>query len=1066
MLSVVYSNLCPKCGGDLDDGEIIHSTCRKEGSWLCSSSEDADLREFVEFFTNCVGKPRAIQKLWAKRVLRGESFAATAPTGVGKTSFGIAISLFLASKGKRCYLLFPTSLLVNQAVVALENYAKKSGLEVEVGYYHGKMKKEEKEYFLQNARNFSIVVTTTQFLSKHHEELGTFDFIFVDDVDAILKASKNVDRILNLLGFYYDSQQRSWRGEAKGCLMVSTATARKGKKAELFRKLLNFDVGSSRVAVRNIEDVIAGEERLENVAEILEKLGSGGLIFARTAEEAERIYESLKDKFRVGIVTAEKKVDYDRFVKGEVDHLIGTAHYYGTLVRGLDLPERIRFAIFVGCPVFRIRIDDVDSLSPQMLKLLATLYRNIPEIEKLLPKLELHLEEVRRLLKDAVGREKPQVRDVVIRENEIIFPDLRTYIQGSGRTSRLFAGGMTKGASFLFEDDAEILSAFLERAKLYDIDFKSMDELDFESLSKELDESRDRYRRREEFDLIKPALFIVESPTKARQISRFFGKPSIKVLDGAVVYEIPMEKYVLMVTASIGHVVDLVTSRGFHGVEVDGRFVPVYSSIKRCRECSYQFTDDMERCPKCGSREIDDSRQRINALRSLAHDAEFVIIGTDPDTEGEKIAWDLKNLLAGCGEIKRAEFHEVTRRAVLQALNSLREINEDLVKAQVVRRIEDRWIGFVLSQKLWDKFNNRNLSAGRAQTPVLGWVIDRYKNSKEKKSIAIIRDLDITVEHDKEEFELKIRLKGEREEMRNPLSPYTTEAMLSDANRILKLSVRQTMQIAQDLFENGLITYHRTDSTRVSDAGLKVAKDFLGEDFSGRSWGEEGAHECIRPTRALTRDDVQRLIHEGVLMAENLRWEHFALYDLIFRRFMASQCKPFKVRVREYELEFDGRKVEEERIVVAEGRAYELYRSVWVRKELPEGVFKVRAEVRKVPKVQPLTQSEIIQMMKEKGIGRPSTYASIVDRLFSRNYVVEKFGKVIPTKLGVDVYGFLARNYGKFVSEERTRDLESRMDAVERGELDYQQALSDLYDEISGITSVAKEKWVEGKEQN
>ena len=1065
MPDAIYANLCPICGHDLDIEEIKLAVCKSKNGRLCVRKEDKEVDEFVSFFTKCVGKPRAIQKMWAKRILRSESFAATAPTGVGKTSFGVAVSLFLALKGKRCYLIFPTSLLVTQAAETLKEYAEKAGVElslndvesdsdVKIGYYHGKMSKKEKECFLQNLKEFQILVTTTQFLSKHYNELGIFDFIFVDDVDAILKASKNVDRILYLLGFYWDSKNKSWKGEARGCLMVSTATAKKGKKAELFRTLLNFDIGSSRITVRNIEDVAVNDESVERVAEILRKTGIGGIIYARTSEEAEKIYDGLKDEFRVGLVTAGKSKDFEKFAEGQLDYLIGTAHYYGTLVRGLDLPERIRFAVFVGCPSFRVKVEDIDSLKPTMLRVLAIMYRNIPEIERILPKLEKQPElydALKKMLKQVMKEQKPQVKDAVVREGEIIFPDIRTYIQGSGRTSRLFAGGLTKGASFLLEDDPDLLSAFIERAKYYDIEFKTLDKVDFESLVKELDESRERFRRRKEFDLIRPALFIVESPTKARQISRFFGKPSVKVLEGAVVYEVPMQKYVLMVTASIGHVTDLITDRGFHGVIVNGKFVPVYASIKRCRDCGYQFTEERESCPKCGSENIDDSKNRIGALRKLAHDAEFVIIGTDPDTEGEKIAWDLKNLLSGCGEIKRAEFHEVTRKAVLQALESLRDVEENLVKAQIVRRIEDRWIGFTLSQKLWERFNNRNLSAGRAQTPVLGWIIEKYSESRKKKTIAIIRDLDIVLEYGREEFVLNVRLTDEKEELRTPLPPYTTDTMLRDANLILKLSAKQTMQVAQELFENGLITYHRTDSTRVSDAGLRVAREYLGEDFVGREWGEGGAHECIRPTRAVDRDNLQRLVQEGVIIAEGLSWQHFALYDLIFRRFMASQCKPFTVRVRKYVIEYDGRSVEEERVVDAKGRAYELYKSVWVRKEIPTGKFSVKAEVREVPRVLPLTQSEIIQMMKERGIGRPSTYATIVDRLFARNYVNEKYGRVIPTRLGINVFHYLSRNYGKFVSEKRTRDLESRMDAVERGELDYFRALQELYEEIKEI---------------
>ncbi len=1062
-MDAIYANLCPVCGGDLSYDEIEKAVCKRKSFKLCTFPEDRIVEEFFSFFKKCVGEPRAIQKLWARRILRGESFAATAPTGIGKTSFGLAISLFLALKGKKCYLILPTSILVKQAVDTLKKFAERVGIEIGlnepegIGYYHGKLSKEEKEKFFENIKNFKILVTTTQFLSRNFELLKgmTYDFIFVDDVDAVLKASKNVDRILQLLGFYWD---KGWKGTAKGCLMVSTATAKKGKKAELFRQLLNFDVGSSAYGVRNIEDIAVNDESIDLLADILKKLGSGGIVYARSNEEAEKLYELLKDKFRIGIVTAGKTKDFEKFQKCELDYLIGTAYYYGSLVRGLDLPEKIKFCVFYGCPIFRVRVEDIDNASIGVLRVLALIYRDCKEIEKFLPYLrnlerqsDETINELRDVLKSLIERGEKGSKDVVVRKGEIIFPDLRTYIQGSGRTSRLFAGGITKGASFVLEKDPEILSAFLERAKYFDLEFKGLDEVDFEKLKKELEETREKFKRRGEFELIKPALFVVESPTKAKQISRFFGKPSVRVVDNVVVYEIPMEKYVLLITASIGHITDLITDRGFHGVEVNGRFVPIYATIKRCRSCGHQFTEERDSCPRCESTDIDDSRKRIEVLRKLAHDSEFVIIGTDPDSEGEKIAWDIKNLLSGCAKIKRAEFHEVTRRAVLEALENLRDINENLVKAQIVRRIEDRWIGFVLSQKLWDVFNNRNLSAGRAQTPVLGWVINRYKESRKKKKIAIIRDFDLVLEYDKPEFDLEIELIEEKEEERSPLPPYTTDSMLRDANAILKLSARDTMQIAQELFENGVITYHRTDSTRVSDVGLRVAKEYLGEDFVAREWFAEGAHECIRPTRPIDRDTLQRLIQEGVLQIEGFTWKHYALYDLIFRRFMASQCKPFKVLVKKYRISFNGKSVEEERIVNAEGRSYELYKSVWVRKELPTGRFRVKAEIRTIPAVYPYTQSDVIQLMKERGIGRPSTYATIVDRLFMRNYVIEKYGRIIPTKLGIRVFDYLSKNYGSFVSEERTRLLEEKMDAVEKGELDYYKALEELYKEIKAI---------------
>lgn len=1039
-MEVIYENLCPICGKDLTWREINQRFCEFEKRNLCS---EEDIEKFAEFFKKVVGEPREIQRMWAKRVLRGESFALTAPTGIGKTSFGLAISLFLALQGKRCYIIFPTSILVKLAVENLRNYAGKAGVkislnepgEISVGFYHSEVNRDR---FFELLPDFRILITTSQFLAMNFERMKGihFDFIFVDDVDSVLKASKNVERILNLLGL--DT------GKPLGTLVVSTATAKVGRKAELFRKFLNFTIGSSHFYMRNVEDLIV--ENPDSLKELLSRLGTGGIIYARSIEECERIYETLKKDFRVGIVTSKDSKDFELFSKGEIDHLVGTAHYYGTLVRGIDLPERIRFVFFMGCPVFKIKLEEIEKVPLQMLKTLALILREDERVKGLIPKLK-SLEkiegELRSVLKDVLSKGDLNLKDVVIRKGEIIFPDLRTYLQASGRTSRLHAKGITKGASFVYEEDPEVLKAFIERGKYYDLSFKRLNEIDLDKLKKEIDESR---IEKKEFEVIKPALLIVESPTKAKQIARFFGKPSVRFLDSIPVYEIPTDKYLLLITATLGHITDLVINRGFYGV-LDG-FIPVYATIKRCANCNNQFTDE-KICPKCGSREVNDALKRISVLRKLAEETGFVIIGTDPDPEGEKIAWDLKNLL--CGKVLRAEFHEITKRALISALNELRDLNLSLLKAQVVRRIEDRWIGFVLSQKLQEHFGKRNLSAGRAQTPALGWVIDRYNRSRIKKTFAYIPELEIAIETDKKEVELKIELLEDRIEFRPPLPPYTTNSLLFDANTILKLSAVQTMEIAQELFENGLITYHRTDSTRVSEFGMRLAKEYLGEDFRGREWFSEGAHECIRPTRAIDRLTLERLIDEGIIEVEGFKWPHFALYDLIFRRFMASQCADLEVRVKKYRITADGKSFEEERIVDAKGKAYELYKSVWIRKELKEGNFKLNAEIRKVPSAPLLTQADLINLMRERGIGRPSTYAVIIEKLFKRHYVVEKNGRLIPTKDGISVYDFLVSNYYPYISEERTKLLEEKMDAIENGKIDYLSALKELYEEISQI---------------
>jgi reverse gyrase len=1034
---LIYENLCPVCGGDLSFEEIERGICLNKKTRICEESE----LEFEKFFEKCVAPLREIQRMWAKRILRGESFSLVAPTGIGKTSFGLVMSLFLAKKRKKSYVIFPTSLLVKQAVETLKNFAGKVGMEIglnevkdfSVGFYHSEV---EREGFFENLHNFDILITTSQFLAKNFDKLEglKFDFVFVDDVDSVLKASRNIERILKLL----DLEKK------KSVLVVSTATAKVGRKAELFRRYLNFSIGSSQFFLRNIEDVIANGTSIE---ELLEKLGDGGIIYARSLEECEELKERLRE-FKVGIVTSKNLKDFEAFLKGEVKHLIGTAHHYGALVRGLDLPEKIKFAIFTGCPAYRVRVEDLEKVSPSVLRILVHFYKDDERIAKYVPKLrfiEKIAGEVRGALKEVMSEREANVRDAVVRKGEIIFPDVRTYLQASGRTSRLTVNGLTKGASFLFEGDNQLLNAFIERAKFFDINFRDISEIDLDFLKREIEESR---KKKRELDLIRPALFIVESPTKAKQIARFFGRPGIRMVDSVPVYEVPTEKYLLLITSTLGHLTDLVTNRGFHGVE---GFTPIYTTIKRCRKCGNQFTESV--CPRCRSEVYEDSYRIISSLRKVAEEAEIIIVGTDPDAEGEKIGWDLRCLL--CGEIKRAEFHEVTKRAILEALNNLKLPNLNLVKAQIVRRIEDRWIGFELSQKLQNHFGKKNLSAGRAQTPALGWIIERYRDSRRKRSIAVFPDYEISLELEtgEKELELKIELLEDRIEKRTPFPPYTTNSLLFDANMILKMSAKQTMQIAQELFENGLITYHRTDSTRVSEVGMAIAREYLKDDFQGREWFSEGAHECIRPTRAVDRNTLERLIDEGILVVEGFRWPHFALYDLIFRRFMASQCKEFTVRVKKYRISVAGKTFDEERIVSAEGRAYELFKSVWVKKDLAPGIHRAKVEIRKVPVSPLLSQADLIRMMKERGIGRPSTYSVILDKLFARGYIFEKNGKLIPTKEGIKVYEYLIENYERFISEARTRNLEEKMDAIERGEVDYLEALKELYEEIKIVSS-------------
>ena len=330
---------------------------------------------------------------------------------------------------------------------------------------------------------------------------------------------------------------------------------------------------------------------------------------------------------------------------------------------------------------------------------------------------------------------------------------------------------------------------------------------------------------------------------------------------------------------------------------------------------------------------------------------------------------------------------------------------------------------------------------------MLGWVIARFDESRKRKKAWFIRGTNVQVPW---RIDVKVLSELLREEERErTVPPYTTDTVLRDASAILHLGSRDAMRILQDLFEKGLITYHRTDSTHVSDAGLNVARMYLRDDFVPRHWGAEGAHECIRPTRPLSADDLRLYLKEGALRYE-LDEDSLRVYDLIFRRFMASQTY-WREKVRTYRFSKDGSDVECECVVEAEGRGYELYPyPTKIHDDPGEGEILLRIEERIIsPK--PFTQGELIGEMKSRGIGRPSTYATIIDKLFLRRYVIEKKGYLIPTQLGRRVHRFLMSRYSEFLSEERTRSLEEKMMKVERGERDYFELLRELYGEMRNI---------------
>ncbi|HDJ96785.1 MAG TPA: reverse gyrase, partial [Candidatus Aenigmarchaeota archaeon] len=452
-----------------------------------------------------------------------------------------------------------------------------------------------------------------------------------------------------------------------------------------------------------------------------------------------------------------------------------------------------------------------------------------------------------------------------------------------------------------------------------------------------------------------------------------------------------------------------------------------------------------------------------------AQEVDEVFVATDPDVEGWKIAWDIYLLLSPyVDKIWRMEFHEVTRHAIEEGIKNRGKMDERVFEAQIVRRVEDRWIGFTLSKILWKKFKNCKLSAGRVQTPVLGWIIDREKEFKRSRtkfsSIRLENGINFVVEgFYKPSFVVVKDVKIKETEI-DPKPPYTTDEMIKDASQYLGFSANYTMKLAQDLFETSIITYHRTDSTHVSNVGIRVAKNYIEEEigrdyFKPRNWKAVGAHECIRPIRSIDATRLVKLLKDGVITTvKPLSKHHIQLYDLIFRRFIASQMKAAKIVMESVKIKvFD-------KVFDIEGYI-ELKSDGWTKllplsiKRLPKMRVgqKLRVETVKqwiAPKVALFTEGDVVALMKKKEIGRPSTYAKIVTTLIERGYVtktkVKK--KLIATILGIKVYKFLSTNFSNLVSEERTRELEKRMDMVETGEVDYQEILKEIFNEVRKIS--------------
>ena len=551
-----------------------------------------------------------------------------------------------------------------------------------------------------------------------------------------------------------------------------------------------------------------------------------------------------------------------------------------------------------------------------------------------------------------------------------------------------------------------------------------------------------------------PDLVIVESPSKAKTIGKYLGPD-------------------FLVKACMGHLRDLPKST--MGVDLEHDFTPEYIPMKEKAEL-------------------------IKELKKAAETAGTVYLATDPDREGEAISWHIKELL-GLPENKtrRVTFNEITKGVVTKAIEQPRDIDLDLVDAQQARRILDRIVGYQLSPLLWRKIR-RGLSAGRVQSVATRLVVEReneirafvpeeywsldvtlecldkqgrfeahYHGENGKKQVLANEEQTVAVLNDVQGQNFNVREIKTAEKRRSPAPPFITSTLQQEASRKLNMTPKRTMAIAQQLYEGvdisghgtvGLITYMRTDSLRLSEEALSAAESYVkeryGKDYhpgTPRRFKTKGAaqdaHEAIRPS------DV-RLDPETV--QADLNRDQFRLYKLIWSRFVASQmsnavydtatieteCKGHTFRSNHQSLRFSGFLA-----IYEEGRDDESEEKLDALPALREGE-QVR-HVESQPEqhfTQPparYTEATLVKAMEEKGVGRPSTYASIVSTIQDREYVVKKDKKLEPTPLGEVVTQLMLDRFNDVIDVEFTAGMENKLDEVEAGKLPYKQVLRDFY---------------------
>ena len=561
-------------------------------------------------------------------------------------------------------------------------------------------------------------------------------------------------------------------------------------------------------------------------------------------------------------------------------------------------------------------------------------------------------------------------------------------------------------------------------------------------------------------------LVIVESPAKVKTIQKFLGSQ----------YE---------VMASNGHVRDLPKSQ--LGFDETNDYEPKYITIR-------------------GKGEL------LAKLRKEAKQADRVYLATDPDREGEAISWHLKQALKlDDDKARRITFNEITKNAVKASIKAPREIDENLVNAQQVRRMLDRMVGYRISPLLWAKVK-RGLSAGRVQSVALRMICDResqidafvpeeywtldaalacpgerkplmahfYGKGREKLNITGQEELNRIMEEIKgQPFVIEDLKEGER--IKNPPLPFTTSTLQQEASKVLNYSTQKTMRLAQQLYEGvdvkgrgtiGVITYLRTDSTRISEEAEAAAHTYIGENFGAEYVQEktrtanantgriQDAHEAIRPTDLTLTPTV---------MKESLTREQFRLYQLIWKRFVASRMtaaryKTVNVRlgVGEYRFSAAASKLDFDGFMSVYTQEEEKEENNSMLSGLEKGMeLKVKELQTKQHFTQPpahYTEASLVKALEEQGIGRPSTYAPTITTLLARHYIAKENRSLFVTELGEVVNRMMVQSFPSIVDVSFTANLESLLDGVEDGKIDWKTIVRNFYPDLNEAVQKAEKE--------